>query len=313
MPIIARPAVSIVVPTCDRAALLAETLASARRQTFADFELLVVDDESTDGTREAVLSIADPRIVYLPTRRCGNLSILRNAGIAASRGRLIAFLDSDDLWREDKLAAQVALLDARADAGFAFSGYDVFSAAGVERTKLYGDGGAATSVRSVFDEMIRGKLVIFSSCALVRRELLDRTGLLNESLRTGDYELFTRLAWSSPAAIVHAPLVKVRRHEGNTSQRLSAEGLQEAIFSIRRFYSLGAIGRDVRDERLLKYQEDLANVRFRRGDRAGARRAILACIRLRPAALEYWRSLGVVSTRPVPPPEPRQPAERAER
>ncbi|MBV8202902.1 MAG: hypothetical protein JOZ15_19980, partial [Acidobacteria bacterium] len=66
----------------------------------------------------------------------------------------------------------------------------------------------------------------------------------------------------------------------------------------------------------LKYQEDLANVRFRRGDRAGARRAILACIRLRPAALVYWRSLGVVSTRPVPAPAKaprRQPAERAER
>jgi hypothetical protein len=148
--------------------------------------------------------------------------------------------------------------------------------------------------------MIRGKLVIFSSCALIRRELLDRAGLLNEQLRTGDYELFTRLAWASPAAILHAPLVQVRRHEGNTSERLNAEGLEEAIFSVRRFYALGAIGRNVHDERLLKYQDDLANVLFRRGDRAGARKAILECIRLRPVDLRYWRSLGVFSIRPAP-------------
>lgn len=288
----APPTVSIVVPTFNRAELLAETIASVLRQTFADFELLVIDDESTDDTRHAVQRIADPRVTYLPMRHCGNLSILRNTGVRESRGRLVAFLDSDDLWRADKLGAQVDLMSSRADAGFVFSGYDVFTAAGVQRTKLYRDDGAASSVRSIFDDMIRGKLVIFSSTILIRRELLDRAGLLNEQLRTGDYELFTRLAWASMAGIIHAPLVKVRSHEGNSSKRLNAEGLEEAIFSVRRFYSLGAIGRDVRDERLLKYQHDLAHVLFGRGDRAGARRAILECIRLRPVQLKYWRSFG---------------------
>jgi glycosyltransferase involved in cell wall biosynthesis len=288
----ARPTVSIVVPTFNRAGLLAETIASVLEQTFADFELLVVDDGSVDDTRDVVQAIADPRVVFLPMSHCGNLSILRNAGISKAQGSFVAFLDSDDLWREDKLGVQLDLMSSRAEAGFAFSGYDTFTAAGVERTKLYRDDGAPSTVRSVFDDMIRGKLVIFSSCVLIRRELLDRTGLLNEQLRTGDYELFTRLAWSSEAGIIHAPLVKVRRHEGNTSQRLNAEGLEEAIFSIRRFYSLGAIGKDVKDDRLLKYQFDLANVLFSRGDRAGARKAMFECIRLRPAQLEYWRAYG---------------------
>jgi len=147
-------------------------------------------------------------------------------------------------------------------------------------------------VRSVFDDLIRGKMVIFSSTALIRRELFDQVGLLNEELRTGDYELFTRLAWASKAGIVHAPLVKVRRHEGNTSQRLNAEGLEEAIFSVRRFHALGAITKEVRDDRLLKYQSDLAKVLFSRGDRAGARKAMLECIRLRPVQLTYWRTYG---------------------
>ncbi|HXM69579.1 MAG TPA: glycosyltransferase family A protein [Thermoanaerobaculia bacterium] len=283
------PAVSIVVPTFNRAELLAETIASALGQTFTDFELIVVDDESVDDTRGAVRRFADQRILYLPLRHCGNLSILRNAGIKESRGRFLAFLDSDDLWREDKLNIQVRFMSAHAEAGFVFSGCDFFSAAGVQRTKLYRDDGAASSLRSIFDDLIRGKLVIYSSSVLIRRELLDRTGLLNEQLRTGDYELFTRLAWSSVAGIIHAPLLRVRRHAGNSSERLNAEGLEEAIFSIRRFYSLGAIGREARDERLLKYQVDLANVLSSRGNLAGARKAIMDCIRLRPTELEYWR------------------------
>jgi len=287
-----RPAVSIVVPTFNRAALLAETIASALAQTLADFELIVVDDDSIDDTRGAVQGFADGRIRYLPMRHCGNLSILRNAGIKQSRGRFLAFLDSDDLWREDKLSAQVRFLSSHAEAGFVFSGCEVFSAAGVQQTKLYGGDGAASSQRSVFDDLIRGKLVIYSSTVLVRRELLDRAGLLNEQLRTGDYELLTRLAWSSMAGILHAPLVKVRNHPGNTSERLNAECLEESIFSIRRFFSLGAIGREARDERLLKYQVDLANVLCSRGDLAGARRAILDCIRLRPTELDYWRRYG---------------------
>jgi glycosyltransferase involved in cell wall biosynthesis len=285
------PAVSVVVPTFDRAALLAEALASVLRQSFADLELIVIDDGSSDGTAGMVQSVADPRLRYLPLAHCGNLSILRNTGIRASRGRLVAFLDSDDLWHEDKLAAQVAFLEAHAEAGFVFSGYEVFGAAGVVHTQLYDGDGAASTLRQVFDDLIRGRMVIFSSSFLGRRELLDRTGLLDERLRTGDYELFTRLAWASPAGILHEPLVRVRRHTGNTSRRWNAEGLVEAIVSVRRFYRLGAIDHEVRDDRLLKYLQDLAIVLSARGDLRGARRAALGCLRLRPFAPEHWRRL----------------------
>ncbi|HEV3459837.1 MAG TPA: glycosyltransferase family A protein, partial [Thermoanaerobaculia bacterium] len=108
----ARPTVSIVVPTFNRAGLLAETIASVLEQTFADFELLVVDDGSVDDTREVVQAIADPRVDFLPMSHCGNLSILRNAGISKAQGSFVAFLDSDDLWREDKLAAQLDLMSS---------------------------------------------------------------------------------------------------------------------------------------------------------------------------------------------------------
>ena len=100
--------------------------------------------------------------------------------------------------------------------------------------------------------------------------MLDGTGLLNEQLRTGDYEFYTRLAWQAHAGFVHEPLVTVRKHEGNSSLALDAEGLEEAIFAVRRFYSLGLIGRDIYEDRMAKYQPELDAILLRRRTEAVA-------------------------------------------
>jgi glycosyltransferase involved in cell wall biosynthesis len=257
------PQVSIVVPTHNRAELLREAVASVLNQTFQDFELLVVDDGSTDHTREVISGFRSRQLTHVAWDRCGNLSMLRNAGIRQSSGQWIAFLDSDDLWRRDKLALQAELFRSEPGAGFVVSGYDIFSAAGAERTKLYGQE-RGSSVRSIFDDLIRGRITLCSSSVLIRRTLIDQAGPLNETLRTGDYEFFTRLAWHALAAIVHQPLVRVRKHEGNSSRVWNAEGLVEAIYAVRRFYSLGIIGQDIRDDRLAKYEPELASILLQR-------------------------------------------------
>jgi glycosyltransferase involved in cell wall biosynthesis len=283
------PAVSILIPSYNRAELLRVAISSVMKQSFPDFELIVVDDGSTDQTKEVVESFGVQNLSYVELEHCGNLSVLRNTGIRHAKGSLLAFLDSDDLWRQDKLAVQMQLLEANLDAGFAISGYNVFSSSGVERTKLYGQEGGA-SVRSIFDDLIRGRITLCSSSILIRRELLVKAGDLNEALRTGDYEFYTRLAWHAKAAIVHAPLVSVRKHEGNSSRELDAEGLQEAIAAVARFYGLGVISREIRTDRLLKYRYELSQILFRRGDVVGARREVLACIRLSPARMKLWRA-----------------------
>ena len=281
------PAVSVLIPSCNRAELLRTTIVSVLKQTFSDFELIVVDDGSTDNTKEMVRAFAVEKLSYVGLEHCGNLSVLRNFGLQRANGNWLAFLDSDDLWHEDKLAVQMQLLEANPEAGFAVSGYEVFSNSGIERTKLYGQD-EGVSVRSIFDDLIRGKITLCSSSILIRRRLLDRAGCLNESLRTGDYEFYTRLAWHSKAGIVHAPLVSVRKHEGNSSRDLDAEGLQEAIAAVVSFYRLGVISRRIRNDRLLKYRYELAQILFRRGDIAGARKEMLACIRLSPARMKHW-------------------------
>ena len=95
------PAVSVVTPVSNAAATLAATVASVRAQNFADWKLLLVDDASTDGSPALAraLAAAEPRIRLLALPENGGPAAARNAGIRAARGRYIAFVDADDLWR----------------------------------------------------------------------------------------------------------------------------------------------------------------------------------------------------------------------
>lgn len=108
----ANPRVSVILPTHDRARTLPRAIQSVLTQGFRDLELIVVDDGSSDGTADLVAAIADRRVVYLRRDPCGGAAAARNVGLAAARGELIAFQDSDDEWIADKLQNQVDRLDA---------------------------------------------------------------------------------------------------------------------------------------------------------------------------------------------------------
>ena len=107
--------VSVIIPTYNRAACLKLALASVLNQTYQNFEIIVVDDASTDGTADVVRGFADARITYVRhdvnRGKVGAGAAARNSGIARAQGTYIAFLDDDDEWLPEKLARQVAVLD----------------------------------------------------------------------------------------------------------------------------------------------------------------------------------------------------------
>ena len=107
----ARPGLSVIIPTYNRAALAPEAVASVLAQTWRDFEVLVVDDASTDGTAAALAAFGSRIRLLRHAFRLG-VAAARNLGICAARGQWLAFLDSDDLWRPEKLARQMAYLTA---------------------------------------------------------------------------------------------------------------------------------------------------------------------------------------------------------
>src|SRR5258708_7129899 len=102
--------VTVVIPTYNRLSLVRLAVASVMAQTYTDWELIVADDGSEDGTGEMIRSMADPRIRVLELPHTGNIAAVRNAGAGAGSGAWIAFLDSDDLWLPGKLEIQLSLL-----------------------------------------------------------------------------------------------------------------------------------------------------------------------------------------------------------
>ena len=111
----AEPVVSVVIPLYNARDVIRETLEGLFAQTYPHFEVIVVDDGSTDGSGEVVQGYGD-RVRYMFQRNAG-VACARNRGIAAARGKYIALLDHDDLWGREKLAKQVSLLDSQPSVG----------------------------------------------------------------------------------------------------------------------------------------------------------------------------------------------------
>jgi len=109
------PLVSVVLTTFNRSALVSPAIESVLRQTAGDLELIVVDDCSTDDTRDVVGRVADPRLSLVRHEVNLGLAAARNSGVERARGRFVCFLDDDDEWRHDKLAAQLAVFEAEGD------------------------------------------------------------------------------------------------------------------------------------------------------------------------------------------------------
>jgi glycosyltransferase involved in cell wall biosynthesis len=227
------PRVSVVIPTWNRAWCLGEALDSVLAQGFRDFELIVVDDGSTDGTAGLLARYG----AALRTIRQENRGVAaaRNAGIAAARGALIAFLDSDDLWLPEKLAVQVAHFDRRPAALICQTG-EIW----VRRGRRVNPRRRHRKPEGMIFEPSLELCLVSPSAVMLRRELLAEVGLFDEELPAcEDYDLWLRVACRHPVDLIDRPLVVKRG--GHPDQLSAAWGLDR--FRIRSLARLLASGR----------------------------------------------------------------------
>src|SRR6185369_17689982 len=117
------PTFSVITPTYNRAVFIKRTIESVLAQTFSDFEIIVVDDGSTDNTGEIVRSIVDDRLTY-HFKTNEERAVARNTGVAMARGKYVTFLDSDDLLYEDHLQAAADVISRHGDPEFFHLGYE---------------------------------------------------------------------------------------------------------------------------------------------------------------------------------------------
>ena len=221
------PRVSVLMTTYNGARFLAESIDSVLGQSFTDFELVVVDDASTDATASILAGYADARLRVI--RNPVNLGVVgaRNGGFAALRGAYVATIDHDDLWLESRLADGVAALDR--DPDLLLVATQTFDLARGRQT--VSDRPAAPSPLMFRWMLLMDCAVIYSSL-LFRRDAATRADgtFLRDALRyADDYELMLRLAFAGKAIVLSTPLTVYREHDTNTTRQVSAEMHRNAV------------------------------------------------------------------------------------
>jgi len=214
--------VSVVIPTHDRGRVVVEAIESALAQTYPQTEVIVVDDGSTDDTAERVGRLRDARVRYLRRPHAG-VSAARNAGIAAATGDLVAFLDSDDLWKPDKVEAEIAALARYPSAGGVFSDLEkvdgaTFVPSFMRRTRVFSRllaerayrEGLLLSARALYLCLLQ-EVPIKTPALTVRRSALERAGGFNEAWTSSeDWEFLLRFARRESLVYVDRPLAVIR-------------------------------------------------------------------------------------------------------
>jgi glycosyltransferase involved in cell wall biosynthesis len=229
-----QPLVSIIMPTYNRAAFIMETIESIIAQSYTNWELLVVDDGSTDNTEELVHSLKDARINYHKFERTGITGRLKNFGINKARGALIAIMDSDDLWPPQKLQKQVGALLAYGDAGFSFTNGFNFITPYQPQVYFY-EQREGVECRNVFIDQCTNNIGIRTPTLMFWKNCLEKIGMFNENRLFTDFSFITALACYFPAVILYEPLLYRRIHPGNNANTNSYDDYLE-YFETVRFY-----------------------------------------------------------------------------
>jgi glycosyltransferase involved in cell wall biosynthesis len=219
------PKVSVIIPTHNQAHYLTECIQSVLDQTFQDFELIVVDDGSTDNTREVVDRFQDARIRYIYQENRG-VSAARNNGIGKAIGEYIALLDSDDTWLTRKLEFCIGLLDSRPDVALVCTDMYLFdSDTGTDIGRQWQDmpdnyfRELKDGNRKTLPKALSLTISFRPTAVVIRRQVFDEVGSFDESIvGAEDYEMFVRILQRFPIDIINAPLIRYRLHATSKSK-----------------------------------------------------------------------------------------------
>jgi glycosyltransferase involved in cell wall biosynthesis len=216
------PLISVIIPVHNGERTISATLDSVLQQTFPDFELIIINDSSTDKTLEIISQYTDPRLSIL-TDSHQSAAVSRNQGLKQSHGEYIAFLDADDLWTPDKLDCQFQALKEHPEAAVAYSWTDYIDEAG---NTLY-SGSHLTLNGQIYPQLLVRNFLESGSNPLIQRQALMDVGGFDESLEGGqDWDLYLRLAAKYSFFAVPQVQIYYRVSTGSISSNLSRQEQQ---------------------------------------------------------------------------------------
>jgi glycosyltransferase involved in cell wall biosynthesis len=232
-----KPQVSVIIPTYNRAWVIKEAIDSVLAQDYAEFELIVVDDGSTDQTSDVLDTFGN--VIKVFSQKNKGVSAARNRGIAEASGNFIAFLDSDDLWHPQKLSSQIDFFNQTPDALIC------------QTEEVWIRNGLRVNPKKrhkkpsgmIFKPSL--KLCLVSpSAVMIRRRLFDRVGGFDETLPAcEDYDLWLRISCRFPIHLIDTPLIVKRG--GHDDQLSKGAGLDKfRIKAIKKIIKSGLLSED---------------------------------------------------------------------
>lgn len=275
------PNVSVIIPAYNQGHYLSGAIQSVLDQTYQDFEIIVVDDGSTDNTAEVAKSFSDTRVRYIYQKN-GGLSAARNTGIRNSTGSYVTFLDSDDLFFPKHLDTLATMLNEKSDIGFV-AGQTI----PIDNEGNYLSEVPKSNTRELGDQFLLGNLLPVGSM-MVRRCWLDKVGPFDESLRAyEDWELWLRLVRAGcQMTSVEQPVFQYRFH----GEQMTRDGdrMRTATFAVLdKIYSdsatLPASWQNLRDQAYSYAHLRAAAHAYSAGTFANAKTELVEAVRLHPA------------------------------
>lgn len=284
------PLVSVIIPTRNRAQLLRRSIASVLAQTYCNLEVIVVNDASTDQTREVLATIDDPRLLVIHGEINKGAAAARNAGIRIAKGEWLSFQDDDDYWLVQKLEKQVqSLMSAPSGVGWCLAGYFC-----VEPQRCFYVGGDryVTGI-NYRNGNVFGKpdyRLIATPGWLVRRDLLERAGLFDERLRSyDDWELGLRLDQITKRIHVDEPLFIQDQTLGGGLMKLERARAADMRIIMEKHGHLWACNRQV----LARHWYFIGRAESLHDPHPAGRDALMQSLRQRPARIRTWGALAL--------------------
>jgi glycosyltransferase involved in cell wall biosynthesis len=211
------PTVTVVIPAYNAIRYLSETMETVLNQTYQDFEVLVINDGSTDETPNWVnkLSEKEPRVRMVSQANQG-LAGARSSGVINARGKYIAFIDADDLWELTKLAKQVDSLESNPQAGLCYT----WTALADSEGKATGRVINSDAEGDVWKQLTEMNIVCCGSTPMIRRSCFDDVGLFAHDISpSDDWDMWWRISAKYPFTVLKEPLIRYRQHSNNSSKK----------------------------------------------------------------------------------------------
>lgn len=219
------PKVSVVMPAYNAEKYIREAVDSILNQTFTDFEFIIINDGSTDRTKEIILEYDDPRIVLLENEKNSGIVVTLNKGIQFARGEYIARMDSDDISLRNRIERQVSFLDSHVHIGVVGSALQVFGEGIDTKDRFFSDSKGKLKAELLFNSCLAHPTVMF------RRSLIQNINACYDIQYAGieDFALWWKLAQVTDIGCINEVLLRYRSHEKQITKEKSDARLERSF------------------------------------------------------------------------------------